>query len=239
MIYAIGDIHGQIEALRAALALIRADGGDDAPIVFLGDYPDRGPDTRRVIDLLIDGIERGRPWVVLRGNHDRMFSRFVRSGNQHDGRILSGKGWLHADLGGPATLASYGVDAHAPDVLARARASVPETHLDFIESRPLWHRHENLLFVHAGLRPGVAPADQEEDDLIWIRDGWLDDPRDHGALVVHGHTALHAPRHHGNRLNLDGGAGYGRPLVPALIEGSKVWLLSETGRHRLRPTPDY
>lgn len=239
MIYAIGDIHGQIEALRSALALIRADGGDEAPIVFLGDYPDRGPDTRRVIDLLIEGIDRGRPWTVLRGNHDRMFSRFVRSGNPHDGRISSGKGWLHPDLGGPMTLASYGVDAHAPDLLEQTRARVPLAHLDFLDSRPLWHRHDDLLFVHAGIRPGIALDAQDEDDLIWIRDGWLNDPRDHGFLVVHGHTALHAPRHHGNRLNLDGGAGFGRPLIPALIEGRSAWLLTQAGRVPLLPTPDY
>ncbi|MBL4813166.1 MAG: metallophosphoesterase, partial [Rhodobacteraceae bacterium] len=111
MIYAIGDIHGQKTMLDHALALIHADGGQDARIVFLGDYTDRGPDSRLVVEALMEGFEQGRNWVAVRGNHDRMFSRYVRYNNEHDPRISSGKGWLHPALGGQTTLASYGVDA--------------------------------------------------------------------------------------------------------------------------------
>ena len=77
-IYAVGDIHGYLDQLDRALALIQADGGPDAQIVFVGDYTDRGPDSRGVIQRLLDGVNAGRPWHVLRGNHDRMFTRFVR-----------------------------------------------------------------------------------------------------------------------------------------------------------------
>lgn len=240
-IYAIGDIHGHKDALDHALALIAADGGADAHVVFLGDYIDRGPDSRGVLQTLVDGFATGRNWAGVRGNHDRMFCRFVRDGNQHDGKILSGKGWLHDALGGRATLRSYGVNPETDDVpalAAAARAAVPETHLAFLENLPLWHREGPLLFVHAGIRPGVPLEQQTEDDLIWIRDEFLEDDRDHGALIVHGHTALYYPAHFGNRVDLDGGAGYGRPLIPAVFEGRDCWLLTENGREPLVP-PDH
>ena len=103
-----------------------------------------------------------------------------------------------------------------------------------IAALPRWHRAAGHLFVHAGIRPGIAIEDQAEDDLVWIREGWLEDTRDHGQMVVHGHTALDAPQHHGNRINLDGGAAYGRPLVPAVLDGGEWFLLDEDGRSPLR-----
>ena len=239
MIYAIGDIHGQIEALDAALDLIAADGGPDAPIIFLGDYVDRGPASREVVGRLYTGYISGRPWTILRGNHDRMFVRFVTEGNAHDGRILSGNGWLHPSLGGVATLASYGVkraDQRPMDqVVQEAQTKVLTEHLSFLKERPLWHETDDLLFVHAGIRPGIPLGQQEEDDLIWIRDGFLDHPAPYPKLVVHGHTALDRPEHLGVRIDLDGGAGYGRPLVPAVFEGTDCWLLTPGGRVPLRP----
>ncbi len=239
MIYAVGDIHGHAAALDSALALIDADGGAEAPVVFLGDYVDRGPDSRGVLDRLIDGIAAGRNWTCLLGNHDRMFLRFVSEGEMHDERILSGRTWLDGALGGAATLASYGVDGGprrpVEEITGDARAAVPETHLDFVASLPLWHQVPDLLFVHAGIRPGVPMEDQVEDDLIWIRDGFLNDTRDHGPLVVHGHTALDHPAAFPNRVDLDGGAGYGNPLWPAVFEGRECWLLKAHGREKLVP----
>ncbi|WP_377510358.1 metallophosphoesterase family protein [Octadecabacter sp. R77987] len=258
-IYGVGDIHGYLDQLDHALALIEADGGPDAEIVFVGDYTDRGPDSRGVIQRLLDGVAAGRPWHVLRGNHDRMFTRFVRDGTAQDPMIKSGKGWLHTALGGPMTLQSYGAldgfdhpDGGGGDAVLRngldpipaqsrtqlvslAQTAVPEAHLEFLEQRPLMHVTDDLLFVHAGIRPGIPLAKQTEEDLIWIRDRWLDDPRDHGRLVVHGHTALDHPVHHGNRVNIDGGAGYGRALVPVVFEGRDVWTLTNIGRKPLVP----
>lgn len=260
MIYAIGDIHGQKAMLDQALDLIRADGGPDADIVFLGDYTDRGPDSRAVVQSLIDGHKAGRNWRFIKGNHDRFFTQFVRHNRQHDDRVLSGINWLNARLGGTKTLASYGVvgtsvfDPHISgerEVLAHfekgtdtltpaqlhgaAQAVVPQDHLDFLDSLPLTVETDDLLFVHAGIKPGVALPDQDTEDLLWIRDGFLDDPTDHGKLIVHGHTALEAPQHFGNRVDLDGGAGYGRPLVPAVFEGRDCFLLTPGGRHPLLP----
>ncbi len=242
-IYAIGDIHGQLDQLEHALALIGADGGPNAEIVFLGDLVDRGPDSRAVIERLMDGQAAGRNWHVLKGNHDRMFQLFARSGDQYDARILSGLGWLHPRLGGLATLASYGIADAAmipvEDAWAHARTVIPEAHLDFIDAMPLYLERGRLLFVHAGIRPGVALGDQIEDDLVWIRAPFLDHAGDHPWLVVHGHTALEQPHHFGNRIDLDGGAGYGRPIHPAVFEGTNCWLLTDAGRHALRPGQEF
>ncbi|MEP1933373.1 MAG: metallophosphoesterase family protein, partial [Roseibium sp.] len=223
-IYAIGDVHGQIDMLHFALELISVDGGKDAQVVFLGDYVDRGPDSRAVVQLLIDGVADGRNWIVLRGNHDRYLTRFLDDKIVNDSRTRPDLMWWNPILGGDKTLASYGVQARDGDPIGpvhdAALAAVPEEHRSFLTGLPLLHQTEDILFVHAGIRPGVPLEDQIEDDLIWIRDGFLDDPRNHGRLVVHGHTALEAPQHFGNRIDLDGGSGYGRPLYPAVFEGA-------------------
>ncbi|MEJ6402846.1 metallophosphoesterase family protein [Yoonia sp. 2307UL14-13] len=258
--YAIGDVHGQKAMLDRALSLIEKDGGPEAQVVFLGDYTDRGPDSRGVVQTLMDGVAAGRDWTCLKGNHDRMFTNFVRHGIEHDARVKSGISWVNRRLGGEATLASYEIngvmhfDPHSvgePERLAHfesdlgwispeklldiARREVPTEHLDFLDALPFWHRTDDLLFVHAGLCPGVPLEDQVEDDLIWIRDGFLDSDHDFGWLIVHGHTALDHPQHFGNRVDLDGGAGYGNPLIPAVFEGRDCWLLTNAGRVALQP----
>jgi serine/threonine protein phosphatase 1 len=247
VIYAIGDIHGRPDEIDRLLRLIEADGGRDAEIVFLGDLVDRGPDSRGVLDLLIDGLEAGRPWKVLMGNHDRIFLRALRDGVVTDAAIGSAATWLHPGLGGTATLASYGVrpsffrsgtsGSGRARMLAEAREAVPRAHLDFLASRPLTHVTPEQVFVHAGIRPGVPLDLQAEDDLVWIREPFLSDTRDHGRLVVHGHTALDSARHHGNRLNLDSGAGYGDPATAARIDGRRAWALTPAGPVPLDPWP--
>jgi serine/threonine protein phosphatase 1 len=237
-IYAIPDIHGQKEALDRALALIEADGGRGARVVFLGDYIDRGPDSRGVIETLIQGQANGRDWICLRGNHDTYLPRFFDAGEVYTSKGHPDLPWWAKRLGGDATLASYGIAIEGKtdiEILKETRAKVPPAHRDFLAACPLYHREPGLIFVHAGLRPGLPLAKQSEDDLMWIREPFLSDARDHGAIVVHGHTALDTPRHHGNRINLDGGAGWGCPLYPAVIEKDAVWLLTETGRRLLKP----
>lgn len=233
-IYAIGDIHGQIDELARVLSLIETDGGPDANIVFIGDYVDRGPDSRAVIDMLISGQAAGKPWVTLKGNHDRYFTRFLNYQSVYDPGTRAGLFWFNPKLGGDKTLASYGIEAEDGAPLApihdAALAAVPQAHRRFLENLPVMHVTDDLVFVHAGIRPGVALDAQNEDDLIWIRTGFLDHEGDFGRLVVHGHTALDHPQHHGNRVNLDGGAGYFRPLHAAVFEGRKVALLSDKGR---------
>ncbi len=233
-IYAIGDIHGQKAMLESALALIEKDGGADAPIVFVGDYTDRGPDSRGVLDLLIAGVAQGRNWTLLRGNHDRMFTWYLDAFPREDPHLYHTLSWLNPRLGGDTTLASYGVTVNdarrGGDIHAEARAAVPPAHIDFLTHLPLTHRHNDLFFVHAGIRPGVPIPDQTENDLIWIRQDFVNDTRDHGPLIVHGHTPTEVPMHFGNRFNLDGGAGYGRPIIPVVFEDDQSWLLTNRGR---------
>ncbi len=253
-IYAIGDIHGQKAMLDHALDLIETDGGPGAHIVFIGDYTDRGPDSRAVIETLIAGKDAGRNWCFLKGNHDRMFCDYVTRAIEHDPKVKSNISWVNPRLGGVTTLASYGVTgtphfAHPLNgfetlthytrdgqnitpgqIVAEAKSAVPEPHIAFLANLPLTLTTEDLIFVHAGLRPNVALADQDVEDMLWIRDGFLEVNHDFGRLVVHGHTALDAPTHFGTRVDIDGGAGYGRPLVPVVFEGRDCWTLTRTGR---------
>ena len=237
--YAIGDIHGHIDLLHRAHDLIAADGG--GTVVHLGDLVDRGPDSRGVVEYLRAGLAAGRPWVVLKGNHDRMFTRFLNDPKQPEPGLRSDLSWLHPGLGGAATLASYGVrnagDRPVAPVHADAVQVVPPDHRAFLSALPVLHRTDDAVFVHAGIRPGVALDRQAETDLVWIRAGFLDDPRDHGTLIVHGHTALDAPTHYGNRLNIDSGAAYGGPLTAVVLEGGLVFHLTARGRMPLRPGP--
>lgn len=235
-IYAIGDIHGHIDLLRAAHDRIADDMARHGPgtVVHLGDLVDRGPDSRGVIELLRAGIARGEDWLVLKGNHDRMFRRFLRDPAEPEPGLRAGLSWLHPALGGAATLAAYGVrsagDRPVGKVHADALAAVPPEHLDFIDSLPTWHRVPGFIFAHAGIRPGVPMEAQSETDLVWIRAGFLDDMRDHGALVVHGHTAIDRATHYGNRLNIDSSAAYGGPLSAVVLDGDGAFLLDRGGR---------
>ncbi|MBC7137253.1 MAG: serine/threonine protein phosphatase [Defluviimonas sp.] len=241
--YAIGDIHGHLDLLKAAHALIAADraatGDAGAPVVHVGDLVDRGPDSSGVIEYLLQGQAAGMPWVVLKGNHDQLFARFMGDPADRDPRLRADLAWLHPRIGGGATLASYGIHAPADRPLARVHAeaseAVPPGHIGFLRTLPTWFLRGDALFVHAGVRPGIDLREQVDDDLLWIRHEFLDDTRDHGALVVHGHTALSAPTHYGNRLNIDSGAAYGGPLTAVVIEGRDVWHLTEAGRVRLDP----
>ena len=237
-IYAVGDIHGQAKELDRVLNLIEADGGVDAKIVFLGDYVDRGPDSKAVVQRLIEGVKSGRNWHCIKGNHDRYLTRFVSDMTVYDPRTSTGLFWFNPRLGGDKTLLSYGVNAHdgqeLEPIFAKAQELVPQEHLDFLQERPLFIETESMIFVHAGLRPGVRLEEQSEDDMMWIRDGFLDFTESFGKLIVHGHTALEYPEHAGNRVNLDGGAGYFRPLHAAVFEGGHCWLLSASGRVPLR-----
>ncbi|WP_025051938.1 metallophosphoesterase family protein [Sulfitobacter noctilucae] len=240
-IYAIGDIHGQLTELEHALARIEADGGADARIVFLGDYTDRGPDSRGVIDRLVDGQAQGRNWSFIMGNHDRMFSWFMEDYPRHEAYLPTELYWLHARLGGDTTLASYGVEfdgrTRMLDVHRMALAAVPDTHLAFLRSLSLSIQTEDLFFVHAGIRPGVPLDDQDEEDLIWIRKEFHEVTAPHPKLIVHGHTPVEQATHYGNRVNLDSGAGYGKPLTVAVFEGQNCWLLTDQGRVQLAPAP--
>ena len=238
-VYVIGDIHGQAAELDRVLTLIEGDGGPKARIVFLGDYVDRGPDSSGVMERLVEGRRQGRDWTFLMGNHDRMFGWFMQAFPQHDPTLQVDLNWLNPRLGGDTTLASYGVKVgqreRVTDIHARAREAVPQAHLDFLQSLALCHETPELFFAHAGIRPGVPLAEQTEQDLLWIRRDFHEATAPHPKLIVHGHTPVDSAAHYGNRVNLDTGAGYGKPLCAAVFEGTEAWVLTEQGRNRLRP----
>ncbi|THH35354.1 serine/threonine protein phosphatase [Aliishimia ponticola] len=238
-IYAVGDIHGQRAMLDTALERIEQDGGSDARVVFLGDYVDRGPDSKGVIDVLSAGLDDGRNWVCLKGNHDRMFEWFMQDEPRHDPHLLVGYHWFHERIGGIETMASYGVTwsehTRLQAVHANAQDAVPPEHLSFLQNLHTSHEEAGHLFVHAGLRPGIPLHDQTEEDFLWIRGEFHDAPTNFPFLVVHGHTPVERATHYGTRVNLDTGAGYGNPLTIACFEGDACFTLTSDGRQRLAP----
>ena len=242
-IYAIGDIHGHLQLLHQAHALIAADLSrhpGKAAVVHVGDLLDRGPDSRGVVDYLMQGRAEGRPWIVLCGNHDRFLPRFAARPDWIDPGLASGQHWLdHPGLGAAETLASYGVLETADHARAHAQVleRVPQAHLHWLAALPLWHLTPQALFVHAGIRPGVDLSRQTEHDLVWIRRSFLDSGSDHGVLVVHGHSPVDRVTHFGNRLAIDTGAAYGGPLSAVVIEGGQPQLLTAEGRQPLTPGP--
>ena len=245
-IYAIGDIHGHLDKLRQAHERIARDRrhtmDQDAPVVHLGDLVDRGPDSAGVISYLLAGPAQGGRWVTLRGNHDHMFALFMLVPSGRDPALRTDLTWLDPRLGGATTLASYGIaDAKTradADLHREALAKVPPEHMHFLRGLPLYRQIGPVICVHAGLRPGIPLQRQNASDLMWIRAPFHDDRSDHGGLVVHGHTPVDRPSHHGNRLNLDTGAAYGRPLTAAVIEGRAVYELTDEGRVPVTPVDE-
>lgn len=242
MIYAIGDIHGHLDKLEAAHGRIARDrqehGAFDAMVVHIGDVCDRGPNTAGVIQFLLDGMTRGEDWHVICGNHDRMFTDFLAGGDGTNPRLGKGMTWHHHVLGGKATLASYGARKSLLEseekFLRRARAAVPAEHVAFLHDLPIWFRADDMIFVHAGIRPGFPLEAQDEEDLLWIRDEFLWHLGDHEALIVHGHTPVDEPTHYGNRVNIDTGAGWGNRLTPVVFDGKDCYALLPEGRELLQ-----
>ncbi len=232
-IFAIGDIHGELEMLKAAHRRIQRFGGADARIIHVGDLLDRGPDSRGVVDYLAEGQARGENWVVIKGNHDRFLPKFLTDTDWIDPGLSSGAHWVdHTGLGAAQTLASYGVDGRLSrgQVLRDALRAVPQDHIDWLDRLPLWHLDPLALFVHAGVRPGVDLGAQVEQDLVWIRQGFLTDTSDHGMLVVHGHTPVDNVSHFGNRLAIDTGAVFGGTLSTVELTPEAISLVTEDGR---------
>ncbi|WP_407166056.1 metallophosphoesterase family protein [Bradyrhizobium sp. ORS 111] len=203
----IGDIHGRSDLLDKIADLIKRDLAEypvaDALTVTLGDYVDRGPDSRGVIDRLAQHMFP-TPYIALKGNHEEMFQAFLLD-------PVIGAGWRH--WGGLETIKSYGVAA-APLMIGKRvekasealRAAVPEKHLEFLSSLKLSISVGRYFLCHAGVRPGVPLEKQRSTDLLWIRDEFLGSKMDFGKIVVHGHTPVEQIEILPNRINVDTGA---------------------------------
>ncbi|MEM9011983.1 MAG: metallophosphoesterase family protein [Pseudomonadota bacterium] len=226
-IYAIGDVHGCDGELGVAHEWI-ADDLAQRPhpqplLIHLGDYVDRGPEVPAVIDrLLALGARADLPTVCLRGNHDEYLHIALTRGWTADA-----PNWLQ--YGGVETCLGYGVEAGLDFDAEALRRNVPEAHQRFLAELPLWHRLGSYLFVHAGIRPGIAIEAQSAQDLMWIRREFLESRTDHGWVVVHGHTVTSRVVDHGNRIGIDTGAVYGGHLSCLVLEEAEVALLGADG----------
>ncbi|MCK1453590.1 serine/threonine protein phosphatase [Bradyrhizobium sp. 35] len=203
--YAIGDVHGCLDQLQRLVELCERDAGEGrSKLVLLGDYIDRGPDSRGVIEFLMD-LQKWSPdeIICLRGNHEDLLLAALEG---EDAQLK----WRQN--GAQATLDSY---------KAKTPRDIPLKYIDWIRSLPLFHDDGMRFFVHAGVHPDKPLDLQRRRDLLWIREPFLSSDKNFGRLIVHGHTPISTgtPDHRTNRLNIDTGAVYGRALTSAIFSG--------------------
>lgn len=205
--YAVGDVHGRADLLAQLFSEIDADlNAHPAPRaihVLLGDYIDRGPDSRQVLDLLVARSQRHET-IFLKGNHEVLLEEFLRNPESFT---------IWRDVGGIDTLLSYGIrpssnpDAAEQIMLAQRLADVlPPAHRQFFRNLKRSFSCGDFFFVHAGVRPGVPLSQQADEDLFWIRDEFLNSEERFGKIIVHGHNPVMDVEFHSNRINIDTGA---------------------------------
>lgn len=199
MIYAIGDIHGCLEPLQRLMGRLHLSEADE--VIFLGDYVDRGPDSKRVIDYLL--TLRGR-YTFLMGNHERMFLDFLQ-GKQR---------FLFLYNGGTATLESYG------------GFRIPAAHLAFFDRLKLYHETDDYLFVHAGIRPGIPLQEQDPTDLLWIREEFYAYPGRYPKTVIFGHTPMREVLMEDDRIGIDTACVYGNKLTCLILPSRELIQIS-------------
>lgn len=226
-VYAIGDIHGRRDCLDALITAIDADDATRGPaqttIVFLGDLVDRGPDSRGVIEAA-KALSNTRRCVFLMGNHEEILIHSWEG----DKRTAA----LFHRVGGRETMMSYGLSAHEYDALdlselvSEVGKRVPPEHIAFLRRFEDSLSTGDYLFVHAGIRPGTSLEAQSPADLRWIRREFLDDGRDHGAMIVHGHSITEEPDVKPNRIGIDTGAFASGTLTAIGLEGATRWFLT-------------
>jgi len=222
-IYAVGDIHGRLDLLDSVLARIDTDMGvhpaSHAIRIFLGDYIDRGPDSKGVLDRLVSCCAT-QPTVCLMGNHEAFLREFLKNPD-----VLTV--WRHC--GGLDTLLSYGLaprietDAQDQrDLAAELDRILPPSHREFLNGLKQYFICGDFFFAHAGVRPGICLTKQTEDDLLWIREEFLFCEDHFGKVVVHGHTPVLEPDVRPNRINIDTGAYATGRLTCLVLEGDKI-----------------
>jgi serine/threonine protein phosphatase 1 len=222
-IYVVGDVHGCYDLLRRLIDKI-GDHSNALPpvrslhIVFLGDLVDRGGQSAQVIEFLYDLQANSNRIIILQGNHEDAMLRSL------DGDLATLRSWI--GVGGRETLRSFGLDEPEPgadlrEYLREVRAVIPRRWLAWLQRLPLTARSGDYFFCHAGVRPGVPLRRQSRDDLLWIRDEFLDDSRSHGAVVVHGHSIVPQVEFRNNRIGVDTGAYRSGILSALYLEGDR------------------
>jgi serine/threonine protein phosphatase 1 len=220
-VYAIGDIHGCCEQLANLHALIEEDLARrpiaSALLLHVGDYVDRGVDSRGVIERLLGPSPvPGTEMVNLLGNHENTMIDAL------SGERAAATDWLFA--GGRPSLRSYGVDPESPR--ESWRQHVPDSHIDFLKGLRLMHREGEYAFVHGGVRPGIPLEEQARDDLLRMRQPFLYSEMKFGAVVVHGHSPVKAPVIRHNRIAIDTGAVFGGELTCLVLEDDQLGFLT-------------
>ncbi|MCH7806649.1 MAG: serine/threonine protein phosphatase [Proteobacteria bacterium] len=226
--YAIGDIHGRADLLEKLLGLIKADAREnpqaEPQVIFLGDYVDRGIDSKAVIDLVLDFDLPGAAKTCLKGNHEAMMLDFLGNPN-------AGPFWF--DNGGLATLLSYGVKlggGTAGKSVAEAHAALleglPQRHKEFLKGLALNYTLGDYFFVHAGVDPEKPLAKQTEQTMLWIRDEFLENEKPLEKTVVHGHSVVWDPVVTDNHISVDTGAYATGKLTSAVFEGQELRFIS-------------
>ncbi|MDR2725116.1 MAG: serine/threonine protein phosphatase [Candidatus Adiutrix sp.] len=195
--FVVGDIHGCYLKLRKLLERLDWTPGGDDLLIFLGDYIDRGSQSYEVVDTLADLADRAPNIVTLMGNHEEMFLKFI------SGEIYPPLN----DNGFSATVRNY----------TRPDQNLTLEHLGFLRGLLPCFETDQHIFVHAGLQPGLPLASQSLEDMLWIRDEFLQNDYDFGRLVVFGHTPFKQPFMAPGRLGLDTGAVFGGPLTCAVL----------------------
>ena len=230
--YAVGDIHGRLDLLKLLCERLEAAAAADsrtagAPIVvFLGDYVDRGPESAGVIDFLLGQRPAGFERRFLRGNHEQSMQAFMAD-------PMGNRAWLMQ--GGAETLSSYGVSPPSPlgaseadwqAAAAALRERVPAAHVAFLDRLERYVALGGYAFVHAGVHPARPLEAQTDQDLYWIRERFLNDPRPYAYRVVHGHTPADRPFADARRVGVDTGAYATGVLTAARFEGEDVTFIS-------------
>jgi serine/threonine protein phosphatase 1 len=195
-IYAIGDIHGCYDRLKALMEKIPIDCSRDA-LVFIGDYIDRGPHSVEVVDYLIQLKNRFPEVIFLKGNHEDMLDKYINGADRFTYLLNGGQQTLDSYLTKPVPSESF---------------PIPPDHMEFFKSLRLFYETEEFIFVHAGLRPRVPLESQNTEDLLWIRDKFVSSKYDFGKRVIFGHTPLKKPLVEPNKIGIDTGAVYGNAL---------------------------
>ncbi len=206
-IFAVGDIHGCFDKLVSLMGIIDVDLKEET-LVFIGDYIDRGPQSKEVVDYLIDLAEGGNRVVFLKGNHELMLQNYL-SGEDKLSFLYNG---------GEATLSSYMKGA------GRGEANlIPPRHLEFFDKLRIYFETDLYVFVHGGLKPNVSLEHQDEWDMLWIRDEFIYSDFDFGKRVIFGHTPFRQPLILDNKIGIDTGAVYGNKLTCVELPAMKFF----------------
>ncbi|MFA4915175.1 MAG: metallophosphoesterase family protein [Syntrophales bacterium] len=207
-IFAIGDIHGCLFKLKKIMKKIDVDPVHDT-LIFIGDYIDRGPDVRGVVDMVLDIGRTINNVICLMGNHEQMFLNYHLHKMDKQLFLLNG---------GTSTIMSYGFTGKAE----KNKIKVPEKHMQFFTSLYPYYETDNYIFVHAGLRPCIPLEQQDREDMLWIRKEFIDSTYDFGKVVVFGHTSFSEPLVGTNKIGIDTGAVYGGKLTCLELPEMKI-----------------